>query len=469
MQYKIIVDKQSRANPSNEKKEYIIDIEELRCKGDIYDSLIITKDEDYVIRKLELSEYGVLSVLDEPKKEVLNIDIELFEGDNYIYLLDMVGNKFYVEYLVKNDFNDIYVTQRQLTSAINESAGQIELSVSQKLDEELTGGKIILKINEENDSEILIDADKIDIDGKAVHFKTEINETIGPFTQQDKDKAMQYVLGKGTLTSQEIEKYDISKDGRVGINDVFFMTRAILNGGYLEFSGTYEINPYASDKSIALYNNSGYYSAIISLIYNYFSSLYVGSLKTDLDEEKVSTSISSIINMEQEGTKNSIWLQIGDWYNNKSSSGISIRNNGYSNASEFGGLIDIVAQEDDAFIYLDANEFQTEVSAKGITTPKLTQTSLKSKKKNIKKLKINALELVKQADICEYNFKSEEKGAKKHIGLVIGEGYNCPKQVISEDGQGVEQYSLTSLLWKAVQELTVEVENLKKEVHNAKN
>ena len=134
MQYKIIVDKQSRTNPSSEKKEYVIDIEELRVKGDVYDSLVITKDEDYVMRRLSLSEYHVLTELETPKKEPLkDITIELFEGDNYIYLVDMVGNKFYAEYIVKNDFTDIYVTTNEMNSAINQTAQSIELSVNQKL------------------------------------------------------------------------------------------------------------------------------------------------------------------------------------------------------------------------------------------------------------------------------------------------------------------------------------------------
>lgn len=134
MIYKIIVDKQSSANPSSEKREYTIDIEELRVKGDIYDSLVITKDEDYVMRRLSLSELQVLTVLEEPIKQTIpNLNIELFEGDNYIYLLDMTGNKFYAEYIVKNDFTDTYVTTNMMTSAINQSAKEIELSVNQKL------------------------------------------------------------------------------------------------------------------------------------------------------------------------------------------------------------------------------------------------------------------------------------------------------------------------------------------------
>lgn len=134
MQYRIIVDKQSRNNPSAEKREYVIDIEELRCKGDVYDSLVITKDEDYVMRRLSLSEYNVLSVLDEPIKEPLNsLNIELFEGDNYIYLVDMVGNYLYATYIVKNEFTDMYVTQSDMNSAITSTANSIELSVNQKL------------------------------------------------------------------------------------------------------------------------------------------------------------------------------------------------------------------------------------------------------------------------------------------------------------------------------------------------
>lgn len=102
----------------------------------------------------------------------------------------------------------------------------------------------------------------------------------------------------------------------------------------------------------------------------------------------------------------------------------------------------------------------TTITPEEITTPLLTQTSLKSKKKNIKKTKINALELIKNADICEYNLKGDKPKSKKHIGLVIGEGYKCPKEVISEDGQGIEAYSQRSISWKAIQELLERVERL---------
>lgn len=195
MKYKIIVDKQSRTNPSPEKKEYEIDIEELRCKGDVRDTLVITKGEDYVMRRLELTPYFVLKELEKPIKQVIpNVDIELFEGDNYIYLIDMAGNKFYAEYLIKNEFNDVYATKAEMSSAINQTAREVVISVDEKLTEyskteemqsiiqalsnqimlevnkkvngeDFTAAQILLLINNDNTSEARIKADKINING----------------------------------------------------------------------------------------------------------------------------------------------------------------------------------------------------------------------------------------------------------------------------------------------------------------
>lgn len=166
MQYKLVVDKQSRLNPSTEKKIYTLDIEELRAKGNISDKLIISPSESYVIRNLSLSEYHVLKVLENPIKEVIeNPKIELFEGDNYIYLIDMVGNRFYAEYLIKNEFNDVYPTKTEMHAAINLVENAINLEVAKKVnDEDLTGANLLLRINGDK-SEAKLKADKIGLEG----------------------------------------------------------------------------------------------------------------------------------------------------------------------------------------------------------------------------------------------------------------------------------------------------------------
>lgn len=134
MIYKIIVDKQPMSNPSEEKREYTIDIDQLYFKHDVYDSLVITLNEDYVMRRLQLNEYNVLVELDPPVKEPLtDINIELFEGENYIYLYDMTGNTIVAQYLIKNEFNELYVIHSEMNSAIEQKANEIELSVNGKI------------------------------------------------------------------------------------------------------------------------------------------------------------------------------------------------------------------------------------------------------------------------------------------------------------------------------------------------
>lgn len=99
------------------------------------------------------------------------------------------------------------------------------------------------------------------------------------------------------------------------------------------------------------------------------------------------------------------------------------------------------------------------LNSNGLTCVTLTQTSLESMKKNIKKF-TNALELVKNSDIYTYNFKHEDDEDKPHIGLVIGENYNTPNELVSKSGEGIDTYSMISVLWKAVQEQQTIIEKL---------
>lgn len=106
----------------------------------------------------------------------------------------------------------------------------------------------------------------------------------------------------------------------------------------------------------------------------------------------------------------------------------------------------------------------TWIDPHGIVTPELSQTSKESKKKNIEKYNEDAIKIVKNSEIHMYNFKFEDDKHKKHIGFVIGDlggNYKTPGEVISSSGEGIDSYTMTSVLWKAVQELIIEVEKLK--------
>ena len=117
-------------------------------------------------------------------------------------------------------------------------------------------------------------------------------------------------------------------------------------------------------------------------------------------------------------------------------------------------------------VYVE-NESGTHILHTGITTPVLTQTSLESIKKNFEEVK-DATSIVKNAEIYKYNFKTEEDTDKKHYGFVIGENYNTPDEVISKTGNGIDTYSMCSILWKAVQEQQEHIELLQEEINKLK-
>lgn len=343
MKYKIIVDKQPRTNPSSDKKEYEIDIEELRSKDNVCDSLIITKDEDYIMRRLELTEFNVLNILNNPVKQpIKDINIELFEGKNYIYLVDMIGNRLQAEYLVKNRLTDDFATKHQMNSAINQTAQKIELFVNHRLEDyataedlqgavtdlnseiilqtdkitnkvskeyatkeeleitksetkqtfdsielevskkvnnnDFTSANILLIINNDT-SEAKINADKVEIEGKAVRFKTNTS-TLYTYTKQDVNKILNFVKGQETLTVEELELYDIDGDGEVSTLDAQLINLLVVNNGGKN-EGIFEIDPYNARRCFFIKNYKGEIVASIGNIGGYFKVLNAESFEAE--------------------------------------------------------------------------------------------------------------------------------------------------------------------------------------------
>lgn len=286
MKYKIIVDKQSRVNLSTEKKEYEVDIAELHTRGKIYDSLVITKDEDYVMRRLQKNEYNVLNVLEEPIKEPLpSLNIELFEGDNYIYLLDMAGNKLCAEYLLKNDFTDRYVTKNEMNSAINQTAGQIELTVNQKLTEYATGEQLEGAVTELN-ANITTKADEIT---STVSKKVGKNEIISQINQSAEQ--VQIDADKISLSGKEI---DLTSDDITISSNNFVVDK---NGNVVIFSDKGTEN--GAMPSLKIKNNNTDYTDI-----------FAGRIKTVCNGKvtlMINTNMPTIVLNGDSGEKTEIW------------------------------------------------------------------------------------------------------------------------------------------------------------------
>lgn len=85
------------------------------------------------------------------------------------------------------------------------------------------------------------------------------------------------------------------------------------------------------------------------------------------------------------------------------------------------------------------------------------------KKKNVRKYTKSAIKEIMNTDIYWFNYKEDDKNSKRRLGTVIGEGYNCSKDILSQTGESISDYSMISLAYKAIQEQQEEIEKMQKE------
>jgi phage minor structural protein len=100
---------------------------------------------------------------------------------------------------------------------------------------------------------------------------------------------------------------------------------------------------------------------------------------------------------------------------------------------------------------------------------KFNAGSSRNIKTNIEEYYDNALDLIKNTKVYSYHFKSEVERAiedgwdinllKKSIGLILEES---PEEIRNQDS--IDLYAMTSLVWKAIQEIASKIENLETKV-----
>lgn len=484
MQYKIIVDKQPRVTPSADKKEYIINIEELRRKGTVYDSLNITLDRTYVTRKLSLSEYGVLNELDEPITEELEeVNVELFEGDNYIYLLDMTGNHFYAEYIVKNDFTDSMVTVNQMNSAINQTAIDIELKVSQTLEGystkeemyaaiELTSSTIMLEVNkkvgeDEFGTQIQLNYDSVQIAWNTISEYIQFENAELQILDSSKNKLMTLnttgqhfydnnaifaEMGVETVDNNRYIAFTVPTDYGNDIEDG--MAWGIQTTSDNKFWPIlYVKNFHMANKNAGDFSGELVLTACNLNLEGINSAITCGNVKIGtasilggvafLDIETSQNLLTIMPQTDLSYGEVNILDKISFYRNQAGSNSLKVGTTKYCLMTDEGNL-----HSEELFVNGDAT-----------VIGEFINTSLKEKKKNIEEFN-NGLEIVLNTKIYYYNLKDEENETKKHIGFIIGDQYSYSKEITSKKNDGANLYSMVSVAYKAIQELEERVKKL---------
>lgn len=152
---------------------------DLNYTENLYDEFVINGTKAYIIRRLNSDLQPLESEIIE---ELGNVSIPLKNGYNKLKM-ESFNLNYYIKYNVQNNYTNSFATKaelkitedaiegevskkaddKEIKGLISTIAGEIELEVEKKVDNsEYTHAKIVAKINDDT-SEVLIDADKINI------------------------------------------------------------------------------------------------------------------------------------------------------------------------------------------------------------------------------------------------------------------------------------------------------------------
>lgn len=369
------------------------------------DEFVLEDGVAKLIRKVGINPDDSRYLLDnEIITEYDDFNIQLFDGDNKISIVDFSSLSFSTRYAVHNEVTDKFATKAELSSSITQTKDEINLEVSKKVDND----EIISTINQSAE-EVKIKANKIGLEGY-----TTINEG---FSVDENGNAC---MNNATITGGNITIYDTSS----GNANIKFVDKD--NPNMYSTVASHRIKLQSSQNNIDIYNSDA-----------------------------------------------SNWINLMNWQNEKY---IYIENN------DFGNYISLYDDSNEARLEIDStgggdgnpyfhvqkgSSFSS-MSQNGVWAPSFNNTSTEEVKKNIRKLTTNALKLITSTDLYKYNYKDESNKDKKHIGIVIGDDYNYPEEILSSDGKGVDLYSMVSVCFKAIQEQQVQIQELKDEINKLK-
>ena len=208
---------------------------------------ILPFDKLDVGEKFEIDDTGkcTLTRQDESIEDLGALNVELYEGDNYVYITSNHPEllNYHVNFIIKNDYTDMFVTHVEMNSAITQTADEINLEVSKKVGED----EVISAINLSSE-EAQINADKISLKGKTIQLTSDNIAINSRYLQIDKYGNI--TASKGTFS------------GTITTDENLTVGRNI----YLAMDSTYRKNIYLSNNSvISRLVNAGPYDEAIEI------------------------------------------------------------------------------------------------------------------------------------------------------------------------------------------------------------
>lgn len=145
----VVIDRNDRSLQSSESIELPFYFREPLREYGICDQFIIEFSENKskciikIVRKLKIVD-GIILILDIPIEEILlEREIKLFKGNNYIYIKQHIDWNLEAQYISDNDLNKYFASKVEMSTKIAESSDNILIEVAKKVDDD----KIVASIN----------------------------------------------------------------------------------------------------------------------------------------------------------------------------------------------------------------------------------------------------------------------------------------------------------------------------------
>lgn len=424
----------------------------------IYDTLeILQNGTIQVTRRIGIDDLGNKYLLKNEVIEKINESIILPSQENgtYYFVEECKNLKYYAKYITKNDYSDSFLNKLELGTEIEQNAEHVRIAwnqISQFLQLEGIEGKATLSVYDKDKNLLMT------LNDEGQHFY-EGNEIFGEMgvsiEEQSENVKNRYIaFSVDGEYDNEIENgmawgVKTQSDGKfwpiLYIKD-FTMPPKNSGGctGKMVLAGC----DLELDSEVA-----GICASQVRMHGDALPGLY-------FDDEKVNKTLLSIIPAWGDNYATIRILDTIKFYANQAG----------SNTLKLGADENYVLLTDDG--YIGAHELAVETEA-SCSTLKVWQHiycnngvesfSTLEKKKNIRKYTKSAIKEIMNTDIYWFNYKDDDKTAKRRLGTVIGEGYNCSKDILSQTGESISDYSMISLAYKAIQEQQKEIEKLKNE------
>lgn len=410
----------------NDKEDRTIELgieEVLRSNNEVKDELYIDyKGNVSLIRRV--NDDGTTKTT--PVTTLLGqLHFKLIEGNNTFTILNYIA-QIEVKYAVKSTYTEIFATRVEMDSEITQTAHEIDLSVNKKLENYSTTTQM--------NAQIQLTADSINSEVSKKVGNDEVISRINQSAEQITIDASKINLN-GSITANGAFKIDT--EGNMECND------AKMKDSYME--------------NIAI---KSMHAQDYSFYFNSLGKVYGKAMELKGD---IASATVFVINNDENGNE---VASTSDFFflrnTNTGVTKVSLSNDGSSGHIYCAGAIE--ARGSSSGVSTDGSMFATSFINSSENDLKENIHKLKDISKNKSAVR-NGIDILKSADIYEYNFKGQEH---KQIGVIIGKKYNTPEEILSENKKGIDLYSMISIVWKAVQEQQEQIEELQKEIKELK-